>query len=263
MQSQDLRAKLQNGQISLGSWLQIPSADVAEIIAQCGYDWLVIDMEHGSIDISDLPHLLRAIKVNSYNINPLALVRVPKAKTMYIRRALDAGADGLIFPMIQSRCQLDDAIAAACYPPLEDHKESKVLGLRGQGFCRANGYGKYFTKYNENQAQNLIFVAQIEHIDAINNLEDIITHPRLDAIIIGPYDLSASMQITGQFSHVKFTQALEKIQITCKQANLPFGIHIVHPNPDELKNAIKMKYTFIAYGLDATFLWTMATCPTL
>ncbi len=278
---QDIRTKLRCGTPSVGTWLQIPSADVAEIMAHAGYDWLVVDMEHGSIDVGQLPHMLRAITCAPYTCErastahssdslerkqrPLPMVRVPKATTMYIRRALDAGARGLVFPMMQSRKQLDKAIEAATYP--QSWNGDFIFGRRGVGYCRANGYGHYFSEYvqkpEEGQgiAPDILLVAQIEHKDALENLESLVAHPRLDALMVGPYDLSASLQVTGQCSHPDMQNALQYIESVCKKHHMPLGIHVVDPNPQAVQEMVHKGYTFVAYGLDAVFLWKNATCP--
>ncbi len=278
-----IRTKLRHGMPSVGTWLQIPSADVAEIMAHAGYDWLVIDMEHGSIDVGQLPHMLRAITCSSYicersatthssdavkiKQRPLPMVRVPKATTMYIRRALDAGARGLIFPMIQSRKQLDKAIEAATYP--QSQRNQHIAGRRGVGYCRANGYGHYFSEYvqklekGQTLAPDILLVAQIEHKDALENLESLVGHPRLDALMVGPYDLSASLQVTGQCSHPDMQSALQYIEKICKKYQIPLGIHVVDPSPETVQEMVHKGYTFVAYGLDAVFLWKNAACPAL
>ncbi len=283
---QHIRTQLRSGKKSLGSWLQLPSADTAEIMAHMGYDWLVIDMEHGSIDIRDLPNIIRAIQCGgqhyvreaqhhkaqeleqhirllslspthnlyqaqeqTFPLAPASLVRVPHAETMFIRRALDAGAEGLIFPMIRNYTELESAIDATLYP-----HPTQLSGRRGVGYARANTYGKDFVQYTQNTAQEILLVAQIEHIDAVHELEAIVQHPRLDAIMMGPYDLSASMGIMGQFTHPLFKQAMQEVHAICQKHSMPHGTHIVPPSPQALQQAYDAQYAFIAYGTDALFL---------
>ncbi len=256
MTAHSLRQKLQNGEATVGSWLQLPSPDTAEIMAHMGYDWLVVDMEHGSIDIGHLPNLFRAIASGSaQGQGALAMVRVPKGEELVIRRALDAGAQGLIFPMVQSRAQLDQAIQAALYP-----HEYENTGRRGVGYARANGYGQHFTQYMQS-ADEVMLIAQIEHVDALHELEAMVQHPRLDAIMVGPYDLSASMGLMGKFSHPLFVQAMQEIQTICAQYAMPMGTHVVQPSPEALRQAKEQGYVFLAYGLDAHFLWQAAVRP--
>ena len=111
------------------------------------------------------------------------------------------------------------------------------------------------------RAPELFFVAQIEHIRAVENLDAILSHPRLDAIMVGPYDLSGSMGLTGQFDHPDFKAALERIHAACKRHRPLMGLHIVQPDPAELQRQIAAGSRFIAYGIDAVFLWRGAERP--
>ncbi len=245
----DIRHKLAQSKPSLGSWLQINSPDVAEILSQAGYDWIAVDMEHGAISHTDLPSLFRAIECGG----AAPFVRLSEAHKVTIKAALDAGAHGLIFPRIESFEHLDSAIQHALYPNLG--------GERGFGYCRANVFGKEFDEYRNNLAQNIFFVAQIEHINAVRELENIIAHPHLDAIMVGPYDLSGSMNIVGQFEHSEFISAMQHIIKTCKENNTILGIHIAKPDQQALSKFIDEGYTFIAYGIDSVFLWQGSTKP--
>ncbi len=264
---QNLRKKIHQGETTLGSWLQLSSPDTAEIMAHMGYDWLVVDMEHGSIDVSHLPNILRAIASAKASTAtpaaaPHALVRVPRIEAMAIRRALDAGAQGIILPMLQSREQLDAALDVALYP----HPQ-KNQGSRGVGYARANMYGHAFSHYMQSSDEDLVFIAQIEHVNALQDLENIVQHPRLDAIMVGPYDLSASMGLTGNFTHKFFLEAMEEIHSICTKHNMPMGSHVVHPDAhilrQNLAHALAQGYTFVAYGTDALFLWQHAARPNI
>lgn len=245
----DIKANIRAGKVSIGSWLQIPSADVAEIMGSAGYDWLAVDLEHGSFTRRELPDIFRAIELGG----TVPFARVADCAMTSIKGALDSGAKGLIFPMIESRAQLDAAIAFALYPP---------NGIRGVGYCRGNLFGR---NLDHGVATNpaTFFCAQIEHVRAVENLDDILAHPRLDAIMIGPYDLSGSMGITGRFDHPDFTAALGVISQKAKRRNIAMGIHVVQPDPDKLAARIADGYRFIAYGLDAVFLCHGAERPNI
>jgi 2-dehydro-3-deoxyglucarate aldolase len=235
-----IRNKLNNNQVSIGTWQQIPHASISEILGHAGYDWVAIDMEHGSVSVAQLPDLFRAIELGG----TLPLARVAESKIKDCKQALDAGAGGIIAPMIVSADQLKNIKDACCWPP---------VGNRGVGFSRANLFGKYFEEYRK-ESQAPLLVAQIEHINAIDNLNEILKVKGLDAIIIGPYDLSASMGLTAEFEHKKYLSILNQILKSCKKHNIPCGEHIVHPDPQLLKNSVNKGYKFIAYAIDATFL---------
>ena len=242
-----IRAKLQNNQVSIGTWQQIPHASISEILGQAGYDWIAIDMEHGSINVDQLPDLFRAIELGDV----LPLVRIAEPHPKDCKQALDAGSGGIIAPMIKSAEQLETIRDSCCWPP---------AGTRGVGFSRANLFGKHFEDYKA-IAQAPFLVAQIEHIDAVNNLEEILQVDGLDAIIVGPYDLSASIELTAEFGHEKFITLMNRIIDLCNKYNVPCGDHVVQPNLELLKQRIGQGYRFIAYGTDGVFLYNISSAP--
>jgi len=244
-----IREKLKNNGISVGSWMQIPSASVAEIMGNADYDWVVLDLEHGSISSNQLPDLFRAIELG----NTLPLARIAQAHPKDCKQALDAGAGGIIVPMIESAEQLKSVRSACCWPP---------AGSRGVGFSRANLFGKYFDEYKK-EAQAPLLIAQIEHISAVNNLEEILQVKGLDAIIVGPYDLSASMGLTAQFDHPDFQEVMDRILTLCQKNRIPCGDHVVQPDIKNLKKRIEQGYCFIAFSADAIFLNEAVQCPSI
>lgn len=242
-----VKEKLKTGTASIGSWMQIVSSDVAEIMGSAGYDWVAVDLEHGAFTRDRLPDVFRAIE----KAGGLPFARTADCSAASIKAALDSGAKGLILPMIESRSQLDAAIDAALYPP---------EGSRGVGYCRSNLFGKEFYKgLSENR--DTFFCAQIEHVQALDRLDEIFRHPGLDAVMAGPYDLSGSMDVTGRFDHPDFTAAIHKIFTKAQEYDVPMGFHIVQPNPEALKSNVDEGYRFIAYGIDAVFLYNLAERP--
>lgn len=236
----NIRKKLHENKPSIGSWIQIPNASVAEIMGQSGFDWVAVDIEHGSISTYLLPDLFRALELG----NTLPLARLAQGSDKDIKEALDAGAGGIIVPMVESGKQLKDIRKASCWPP---------LGSRGVGFSRANLYGKYFNEYKKESQQPLL-IAMIESEKAIKNLESILSVEGLDAILIGPYDLSASMGVIGDFSNQKFVNTIDQILKLSNKYKITAGIHIVEPSKIELEKKIEEGYKFIAYSLDSVML---------
>ena len=257
----DIRDILARDEATVGTWLQLPSADVAELMARAGYDWVAVDMEHGSFSPALLPNIFRAIEVGG--AAPFA--RLPIAEKTQIKAALEAGAQGLIFPMVESREQLDVAIDLATYPGQDTWRNpsEKAKEYRGVGYCRANVFGRDFDAYLHSRTPELFLVAQIEHIRAVEQLDFILAHPRLDAIMVGPYDLSGSMGLTGQFEHPEFVKVMEQIQKACQQRGARMGLHIVKPDQAALEREIAAGSRFIAYGIDSVFLWGAAERPIL
>jgi 2-dehydro-3-deoxyglucarate aldolase len=242
-----LRARLRAGEVSVGSWMQIPHGSVAEIMGKSGYDWVALDLEHGAIDTHQLPDLCRALELGG----TLPLARVAEGNVTACKLALDAGCGGIIAPMVESAAQLVRIRDACRWPP---------AGTRGVGFSRANLFGKYFDAYGE-EAQAPLLVAMIEHGRAVDALEEILKVQGLDAILVGPYDLSASLGLTAQFTHPKFEAAMARILELCRAAGVACGVHVVTPSADDLGRRQAQGYRFIAYGIDSVILHLGARRP--
>ena len=242
-----LRSTLASGGSSIGSWMQLADSNAAEIIARNGYEWVALDLEHGHFSPHQIPDLFRAIELGG----ALPLARVATPAVINCRQALDAGAAGVVIPMITSAEQLRPLIQGCHWPP---------KGTRGVGFCRANGFGARFEEYQA-EAQASLIVGQIEHVDAIKNLDSILAVEGLDALMIGPYDLSASLGRTGQLDHPDVVGAVNEIREACKRANKPAGTHVVDPNPALLHQRIDEGFRFIAYGVDTVFLRSASVFP--
>ncbi|MDA3016910.1 MAG: aldolase/citrate lyase family protein [Actinomycetota bacterium] len=242
-----IRTALQSGSPVIGSWMQIPDSNIAEIMGRAGYQWVAIDMEHGPVAVNQLPDIFRALELGG----TLPLARVASPLPINCRQALDQGAAGVVVPMISSAAQLQAIVNECHWPP---------RGRRGVGFQRANVFGKFFDSYTQ-EAQESLVVAQIEHIDAVNDLESILKVEGLDAIMVGPYDLSASLGMTGDFENKKYKDVLSKILEVCAKQKVSCGIHVVQPDAKMLKQRISEGYTFIAYGVDTVFLNHSATAP--
>lgn len=236
-----LKKKLRDRELTIGSWIQIGSPVVAEIMAQAGFDWLVVDMEHSAVSIGDAQSLIQVIDLAGC----VPLVRLSSNDSTLIKRVMDAGSHGIIVPNVNS---VDDAVAAVeavRYPP---------DGKRGVGLWRAQGYGFDFERYKKWQKENSIVIVQIEHIDGVNDLEAILSTEGVDGFIVGPYDLSATLGIPGEFEHADFKNAIEKVNRVSKEINALMGTHVVMLDMDQAREKIQQGYRFIAYGIDTVFL---------
>jgi 2-dehydro-3-deoxyglucarate aldolase len=240
-----LKTALQDNQVTIGSWLSIPSPIVAEIIAQAGFPWLVVDLEHSVIDLKSMQDMFIAMELNQC----IPLARLSGKDLNQTKRVLDAGAYGIIAPMINTAEEAEMMVNAVKYPP---------FGKRGVGLARAQGYGMKFDDYKEHFNQHSIVICQIEHKEAVENIDDILSVKGIDGIIIGPYDLSGSYGIPGEFENPLILEAEQKVLDSAKRNGIPAGIHVVHPDTDNLLSNIKKGFKFIAYGVDIIFLAT--TC---
>ena len=241
MLNNPVKRSLKKRKKTFGSWMQIGHPVVAEVMSRTGLDWIVIDLEHASIDFESMINIIRAIQLN----NCVPFVRLPENSQHYIQQALDAGAMGLIIPMVNSKEDAEKAVAAAKYPP---------QGKRGFGFCRANAYGIDFQSYVKIANDEIAVVVQIEHKDAIANIHDILKVDGVDGVFIGPYDLSGSMGIVGQLEHHRIKQSITQILKACKKYGKFAGLHVVKPSVVLVKQAIKQGFTFIALSIDTLFI---------
>ena len=224
----------------IGSWITLNHPSIAELMADAGFDWLCVDMEHSVIDYAEAQQLITTIQAKGIK----AFVRVGENNMRIIKRVLDAGADGIIVPMVNSKADAIKAINAVKYPP---------IGQRGVGLARAQKYGFGFNDYKDNYAKDIKLIVQIEHLDAINNLEEILSLVHIDGTFIGPYDLSGSLNVPGEWGHPDVINALDKVKKVISNHKKPGGFHVVHSNHKELEQRIIEGYTFIAYGDDMVF----------
>ena len=236
-----LREALKQRQLTLGGWIQIGHPACAEVFARAGLDWVCVDLEHGAIDLETLANMFRAL--DALRCTPVA--RLPVNDPVWIHRVLDAGARGLIIPMVKTAAEAEAAVCEAKYPP---------RGVRGFGYSRANMHGMDFDRYIKTANDDIAMVMQIEHKDALANLDAILAVPDVDALFIGPLDLSGSMGITGQLQHPDMVAALATYRSACAAHGTTAGTHIVRPTAESIATAIDEGYTLIALGVDVVFL---------
>lgn len=237
----DLKRKLADGQLTLGSWLTINHRAVVEIMGTAGFEWLCLDIEHSAIGIGDVANMVAHIQANGMQ----ALVRVNENNPDIIKRVMDAGAEGVIVPMVNSAEDARNAVKAVRYP---------TLGKRGVGLSRAQNYGVGFSEYLDWLENDSVVIAQIEHIDAVNALREILDVDGIDGIIVGPYDLSASMGYPGDFGRESVVNALKKVDEICLEMGRPLGFHVISSDHNKTKEKIDAGYSFLAVSLDFFFL---------
>ncbi len=236
-----LKDKLKANVLTLGSWITMDNEMVAEVMSRNGFDWLTIDIEHSAIDIGMVQRLVRTIELNGC----VPLVRVGENNANLIKRVMDTGAHGVIVPMVKTADDARRAVAAVKYPP---------QGERGVGLSRAQGYGLSFEKYRKWLSRESVVIAIIEHIDAIENLEEILAVEGLDATMIGPYDLSGSMGHPGQFDRKDVKEVIKKYMDACKSLKKTAGFHVIHPDAGKVNEKVSQGFRFISLSLDTLLL---------
>lgn len=230
-----LRDRIAGGETVIGGWLAVPSPLVAEAMASLGFDWIAVDLEHGTMNVDQAAAAFLACE--RHGVAPFA--RLPSADPIIARRLLDNGAVGLIIPVIESADAFADFARHCFYHP---------DGRRGVGLSRCNLWGDTFDSYREGFRPFL--VPQIETKAGIDAAAKIAALNEVDALFIGPYDLAASLGNPGDFTTSAFRDALNTFRSACRAHRKPAGFHQVEPDAAALEHRIEEGYQFVAFGTD-------------
>jgi 2-keto-3-deoxy-L-rhamnonate aldolase RhmA len=223
---------------ALGTLVTVGAPAMAEALSMTGLDWLFIDMEHGALGIDTAEDLVRAVRGDCST-----LVRIPENSPLWTRKVLDLGCDGLIVPMVCSEAEARRAVEYSKYPP---------AGGRSVGVARAHGYGLQFADYVANANERTSLIIQIEHISAVRNLPSILDVSGIDGVLIGPYDLSGSMNLLGQVGHPAVQEAMEVIRTACTERGIPFGVFVL--DRGSMEAALATGVSFLAVGTELSFM---------
>ncbi len=235
--------KTANHQPPIGTWVMSASALVAEAVGMAGFDWGVLDMEHTPLDQMDLLHLLQAVG----NTRMAPLVRLPWNDTVMVKRVLDAGAQTLIFPFVQNAGEAAHAVAATRFPP--EGRRGMASMSRGSRFGTVPDYFKTANR-------DMGVVLQLETPQALEQIEAIAAVPGVDALFIGPGDLSGAMGLAGQPTHPSVMAALADGALRCRALNMPVGT--VGGTPEVVAQYRAMGFSFIAIASDLGLLMRAA-----
>lgn len=236
------RSRLLANETLIGTLVATASTETVESLASLGFDWLFIDAEHGAFSPEQVISLLQAAH------DCPCLVRIPSPDEAWVKKILDAGANGIIVPQINTLEQAHDVVNYAKYPP---------MGKRGVGLGRAHGYGKDFATYLEHANQDTVIVLQAETLAVLDCVEEIAALEAVDAILIGPYDLSASLGHMGDISHPVVQDAIQRVKQACDKQSTQLGIFGVTAGSVSPYKA--MGFTLLTVGVDTIFLQTAAT----
>lgn len=236
----EFKARLKTGPHLVGIWNSLPGNTVTEMLAASGYDWILVDTEHSPIEMVEVLPALQAIA--GYP-GVSAVVRPYANDTVLIKRVLDMGAQTLLLPYVQTREEAEAAVAAMRYPP---------EGVRGvAGLTRASRFGRV-KGYARRASEELCLIVQAETATAIENLEAIATVDGVDAVFIGPADLSASMGFTGEPDHPEVQAVMEKAYATLKKLGVPFGI--LSLDEKICARSMELGAAYTAVGVDSALL---------
>ena len=236
-----LNEKFANGDVAVGCWSHLASPIAAEIVALAGYDFVVIDHEHGPGHYLDATAILQAVGTTG----AASFIRVPWNDAVHLKRTLDAGVDGVIVPYVQSGEEAKRAVDACFYPPDGTRGMAHVL-------CRASDYGLRMHEYAEGLRENLTVVCMVETPDGVVNAAEIAAVDGLSMVFIGPFDLSTSMGIAGQFDNPKFRTALNEAEAAVKESGKLLGSIATHI--DDVSALRERGYQFIVGASDVLLL---------
>ncbi len=245
----NLKKRLKAGEALNGCWLNLGSALTAEIVGSAGFDWALIDLEHGAGNEKDVLSQLQALESS----NTAALVRIESGAKQRIHRVLDLGAEGIMCPHIDTAEEAKAVVNGLRYPPHGSRGVAKMV--------RATGFGKNFNEYSTNANDDILGIVQIESPEALEHLNEIAAIDGIDVLFIGPGDLTMSLGIFGQFDHPLFLDAVKTTVVAAQNAGKASGILL--SNPDDYNKFYNLGMRMIACGADATFVAegsrTMAT----
>lgn len=222
----------------VGTIVTLAAPEVAEVLSAAGFDWLFVDTEHAPLDMLAAQRLLAAARVP-------CLVRVADAQEATVKRALDIGSAGIVVPMVTSADAARAAVRHAKYPP---------LGARGVGIVRAQGYGFAFADYVRHANERTVVVVQCEHVSAVEAIDAIVAVEGVDAVFVGPYDLSGSMGRLGDVEHAEVQAAIAAVREACLRAGRALGIYAA--DAARARAYAEQGYTLLAVGIDAQLLGT-------
>jgi 2-keto-3-deoxy-L-rhamnonate aldolase RhmA len=234
----NFRQQLLSHKLLLGTLISLASPEISEIMADAGFDWLFIDIEHSPMDLMDAQHILQAARGKMAGI-----IRVPLNDEVWIKKSLDIGAAGVMVPLIFTAEDAQKAVRFSKYPP---------QGTRSVGVGRAHHFGAKLQHTIDTANEEIAVILQVEHIVAVENIDEILEVTGIDAILIGPYDLSGSMGLTGKVNDALVRQAIEKVRTACLQKQMPLGIFTA--SIEQAKEYALQGFNLIAVSTDTLML---------
>lgn len=235
--NEEFKLRVMKLETLVGTRISLNCVSSAEALSNLSFDWFFVDMEHTEIPEHQLGSILLALS------DKPCLVRVSKNEDIYIKKAMDAGASGVIIPKVSNTIEAEKAVRSFKMPP---------LGTRGVGLTRSNNFGNGLDNYLEYIERSSLLVAQIEDLEGVDNIDTILDVKEIDAIFVGPYDLSISLGVANNFESKKFKVALDKIIKACKKIGRPLGIF--ESNDNRIAKLKMSGFTFFCMSSDISFL---------
>jgi len=245
MDKKVLKNALRSRKQLFGAWVSYSEPSITETFAKAGFDFLAIDMEHSTITMPEAKGIITASQFYDVPCIP----RPVSHSNDFIKPLLEFGADGILIQMVNNSDDVEKLIKNIKYPP---------VGNRSYGVNRAQGYGFDFDSYINDWNNNSIFMIQVESINAVENIESILSHDEIDAVMIGPYDISGSLGVPGQLNHPDVINASKKVIKACEKYGKSCGTQLNDPNLKNIDALFELGYTFAILGSDLFILWKWA-----
>jgi 2-keto-3-deoxy-L-rhamnonate aldolase RhmA len=237
-----LKARLRGRQRLFAAWTSFGHPGIAEIFSMGPFDFVGIDLEHSTINQSESQRIIAATQAEGV----CCLPRVATHDAEMIKRCLDSGADGIIAPMVSSAAEAERLAGLVKYSP---------AGNRSFGVARAQRYGAAFEEYVTDWNDSSIFVPQIESVEAVESISTILDNEHVDAVMIGPYDLSGSLGVPGQLHHPTVKQAIDTVVEACQRHKKGCGTQLVEPDRATVEDAFAAGFSFVVLASDVFLLW--------
>lgn len=236
----NLKKRIRQGDTLIGCWLNLGSSTTAEIVGLAGYDWALIDLEHGAGTEADVLHQLQALE----HTPAAAIIRVESHERQRAHRVLDLGAEGIMFPRVSGPEDAQKAISTLRYQP---------DGARGAAMLvRAARFGREFEAYHAGAKDNLVGIVQVETEEVLESLDTIAAIDGVDVLFVGPLDLSIALGTFGQADHPRFREALDATAKAAKKAGIAAGVLL--RSTEEFRKYHELGFRFIACGSDSGFV---------
>ncbi len=237
-----VKERLRNRKRIFGAWTSLAHPSISEIFSRMGIDFIGIDIEHSTISQEQSQRIIAASQANG----TLCLPRVASHNPEMIRRLLDSGADGVIVPNVATSEEVEAVIGWVKYPS---------RGRRGYGIARGQGYGFDFAEYTSTWNEVSTVIVQIESIQAVENIDKILSYDEIDAVMIGPYDISGSLGIPGQIEHKKVKDAAQRVIDACIRHSKSCGTQVTEPDLKNVEEQFNSGFTFVVLASDIFLLW--------
>lgn len=235
MRTNKVKSMLKRDLVTLGCWVTIGSGDVAEILSNLGFDWLLFDTEHSPLSLETIQYMIQATSATEI----VPLVRVAANDMTLTKRALDIGAYGVIVPLVNNKDDAKRAVSYTRYPP---------RGIRGAGPRRCAQYGLRTKEYFEWAEEEILTIVQVETEEAVANIDDILSVEGIDVFFIGPTDLSTSLGVPGELNNPKYIRVVERLLESGKEHSVPAGIMTY--NVEQAKDAVQRGFKFVSLAAD-------------